>query len=139
MLYTVIINDHSFDLPKKTLAVTEKLENVIRTDTRAGVSLREKYKVTYDCVANLIGPENAAEAIGATIDDCDVNDITLAFRMIVDAYNKPLEDYKTDRSAGNLNRLPLDKLMTLVEAAKQVNKLEEAGHKKESGPLQVVK
>ena len=68
-----------------------------------------------------------------------MNDITLAFRMIVDAYNKPLEDYKTDRSAGDLNRLPLDKLMTLVEAAKQVNKLEEAGHKKESGPLQVVK
>ena len=138
MLYTAIISDHSFDLPKKTLPVVEKLENVIRTDTRAGVSLREKYKITYNYVANLIGLENAAEAIGATIDDCDVND-TLAFRMIVDAYNKPLEDYKTDRSAGDLNRLPLDKLMTLVEAAKQVNKLEEAGHKKESGPLQVVK
>ena len=139
MIYTVIINDQSYDLPKKTMAVTEKLDNVVRTDNRAGVSIRDKFKVTYDCVADLIGQENAAEAIGPSIDECDLNDITLAFRRIVDAYNKPLEDYKTDKSAGDLNRLPIDKLMTLVEAAKQVNKLEETGKNGNSGPLQVIK
>lgn len=139
MVYTVIINNQSYDLPKKTLAITEKLEKVIRTDTLAGVSIRDKFKATYDCVADLIGPENAAEALGASIDECDMNDITLAFRMIVDAYNKPLEDYKADRSVMDLNRLPIDKLMTLVEAAKQVNKLGEAGKGSNSGSLSVIK
>lgn len=127
MIYTVIINDRSYDLPKKTLAVTDKLEDVVRTDTRAGVPLREKYQKTYGCICELIGAENAAEAFGATsIDVVDVTEITLAFRKIVDAYNKPLEDYKMERSMGDLNNLPLDKLMTLVEAAKQVNKMEAA-------------
>lgn len=139
MIYTVIINNQSYDLPKKTLAITEKLENVVRTDTRAGVSIRDKFKATYDCVADLIGPGNAVEALGASIEECDLNDVTLAFRMIVDAYNKPLEEYKADRSAVDLNRLPIDKLMTLVEAAKQVNKFEEAGKNNNSGPLQVIK
>ena len=130
MVYTVIINDQSYDLPKKTLAITEKLENVVRTDTRAGVSIRDRFKATYDCVADLIGRDNIAEAVGASIDDCDVNDITLAFRKIVDAYNKPLEDYKTERGMSELNSLPLDKLKTLVDAAKQVNQLEASAQRK---------
>ena len=139
MIYTVIINNQSYDLPKKTLAITEKLNDVVRTDNISGVSIREKYKKTYDCIADLIGPENVSEALGASIDDCDVNNITLAFRMIVDAYNKPLEDYKADRNYNDLNRLPLDKIMALVEAVKQVDKLEASGNKNNAGPLNAVK
>lgn len=139
MVYTVIINNQSYDLPKKTLAITEKLENVIRTDTRSGVPLREKYKATYDCVADLIGRENIVEALGASIDDCDVNDITLTFRKIVDAYNKPLEDYKTDKGLSELNSLPLDKLMALVDAAKQVDKLGTSARKNGPGQYSVIK
>lgn len=139
MDYTVILNDRSYDLPKRTLAVMDKLEDVIRTDTRAGVSLRDKYRKTYDCVADLIGRENAAECIGATLDDCDVNDITLAFRKIVDAYNRPLDDYNNAKGLGEINNLPIDKLTTLVEAAKQADKLTQGRPNGSPGALSVVK
>ena len=41
MTYTVIINDRSYDLPKKTLAITEALDQTAKVD-ELNISTREK-------------------------------------------------------------------------------------------------
>ena len=43
MVYTVIINDRSYDLPSKTLKVVEEMERVSKIDEQKGLSIREKY------------------------------------------------------------------------------------------------
>ncbi len=131
MTYTVIINGRSYDLPGKTLAVTEKLDDVVRTDRTPGVSVREKFQKTMNCLIDLMGRDSVEDALGsADIDSVDVNDITLAFRMIVDAYNKPLDDYTRAQGAGALAQLPIDKIVALADAAKQVSQMEAAAKKK---------
>ena len=131
MNYTVIINDRSYDLPGKTLAVTEQLEAVLRVDHASGASLREKFQKTMGCLVDLMGREAVEDALGsADIDKVDVNEITLAFRKIVDAYNKPLEEYNTSQGLGALAQLPIDKILALADAAKQVSQMEAAAKKK---------
>ena len=131
MNYTVIVNDRSYDLPGKTLAVTEQLEAVIRVDRAAGASLREKFQKTMGCLVDLMGREAVEDALGsADIDKVDVNEITLTFRKIVDAYNKPLDEYNTAQGLGALAQLPIDKILALADAAKQVSQMEAAAAKK---------
>jgi len=120
MIYTVIINDRSYDLPKKTLQVTEMLDKTAEVD-KLKISTRDKYKRVLDCIVNLIGSENTAEALGSTdLAELDLTEITLTFRKIVDAYNKPVQDYVNASGLGALNGFPIEELTKLADAATKV-------------------
>ena len=127
MIYTVILHNHSYDLPEKTLAITEKLDNAAGVDQMAGLSTREKYKVVLGCIVDVLGAENVKEAIGSCkVEEVDLNDITLTFRKIVDAYNKPLQEYSMNANRADLESLPLDQITALAEAAKSVSAMQAA-------------
>lgn len=127
MIYTVILHNHSYDLPAKTLTITEKLDNAAGVDQMAGLSTREKYKIVLDCVVDVLGADNVKEAIGSCkVEDVDLNDITLTFRKIVDAYNKPLQEYSMNANRADLESLPLDQITALAEAVKSVSAMQAA-------------
>ena len=120
MIYTVIIDDRSYDLPKKTLAVTEMLDKAADVD-KLKISTRDKYKRVLDCIAAILGQENTAEALGSTdLNELDLTDITITFRKIVDAYNKPVQDYVNASGFGALSSFPIEELTKLATAATQV-------------------
>ena len=120
MIYTVIIDDRSYDLPKKTLAVTEILDKAAGVD-KLKISTRDKYKRVLDCIVAILGPENTAEALGSTdLNELDLTDVTLAFRKIVDAYNRPVQDYVNASGLGALSSFPIEELTKLANAATQV-------------------
>ncbi len=120
MIYTVIIDDRSYDLPKKTLAVTEMLDKAADVD-KLKISTRDKYKRVLDCIEAILGQENTAEALGSTdLNELDLTDITITFRKIVDAYNKPVQDYVNASGFGALSSFPIEELTKLATAATQV-------------------
>jgi hypothetical protein len=120
MIYTVIIDDRSYDLPKKTLAVTEMLDKAADVD-KLKISTRDKYKRVLDCIVAILGQENTAEALGSTdLNELDLPDITITFRKIVDAYNKPVQDYVNASGFGALSSFPIEELTKLATAATQV-------------------
>lgn len=120
MIYTVIIDDRSYDLPKKTLAVTEMLDKAADVD-KLKISTRDKYKRVLDCIVAILGQENTAEALGSTdLNELDLTDITITFRKIVDAYNKPVQDYVNASGFGALSSFPIEELTKLANAATQV-------------------
>lgn len=131
MIYTVIINDRSYDLPKKTMAVTEELEKTAKIDEVKNLSTREKYKKVLDCVVSLIGTDNVKEALGSIdINEVDLSDVTIAFRKIVDAYNKPVQDYNMANSLSSLDSLPIGRLTELANATTQILSAAEAAESK---------
>lgn len=131
MIYTVIINDRSYDLPKKTLAVTEELEKTAKIDDVKNLSTREKYKKVLDCIVSLIGADNVKETLGSTdINEVDLSEVTIAFRKIVDAYNKPVQDYNMASSLGSLDSLPIGRLTELANATTQIISAAEAADSK---------
>ena len=43
MEYTVIINNQSYDLPKKTIKIMEDMEKVSKIDSVKGLGIRDKF------------------------------------------------------------------------------------------------
>lgn len=120
MIYTVIINDRSYDLPKKTMAITEKLDSTAQVD-ELDIPVREKYRKVLDCVLAILGKGATEEALGSTdLNEVDLSEVTIAFRKIVDAYNRPVQDYVNASGRGALEGMPLQEMTALANAATQI-------------------
>ena len=120
MIYTVIINDRSYDLPKKTLAITEALEQTAKVD-ELNIPTREKYRKVLECVIGLLGKEAVAEALGSTdLNEVDLSEVTIAFRKIVDGYNKPVQDYVNASGRGALDGMHIAQMTNQDNAATKI-------------------
>lgn len=117
MEYTVIIDGHSYDLPKKTVAVMEKMDEVLKVDSVRGYSVRQKFEKLYSFVKELVGDEAAKNMFGSdNLSEIDLSDVTLAVKKIVDTYEKPITDYDAAKSSGALDSLPIEKIIALGKA-----------------------
>jgi hypothetical protein len=121
MQYTVIINSRSYDLPKKTMKVVEEMDRVAQIDSVSGIGIREKFKALFDFISGIVGKDNAKEILGSDkLDEVDLSEVTLAFKEIMDAYEKPLEEYNAKRSLESLERIPIDKIVSLANVADKI-------------------
>lgn len=121
MNYTVIVNGHSYDLPKKTIAVMEKLEEVITVDSSKGMGIRDKFGVLHDFIVELVGEKGAKEILGAdNLSEADMSDVTLTVKKIVEAYDKPLKDYQMEQSRKALDGIPIEKIIALGNTAGKI-------------------
>ena len=74
-----------------------------------------------DCIISLLGKEAVVEAIGSTeLNEVDLSEVTIAFRKIVDAYNRPVQDYVNASGRGALDSMPIDQMTNLANAATQI-------------------
>ena len=111
MVYTVIINTRSYDLPKKTLNVVEKIDEIMKVDTVKGLSVRQKFEKLHDFTKAIMGEENAREAFGTdNLSEMDLAELTLAVRNIIDAYEKPISDYETQKAMKKFDAIPMKKI-----------------------------
>lgn len=119
MIYTIISDDmQSYDLPGKTLKVVEKIEELMKADTNKNLSIREKYKKLHAFVVDMLGKETAKEILGTEkLDDMDLSVLTITCKKIVDAYEKPIEEYSNNKMQQVLEDIPLDKVTELMKAA----------------------
>lgn len=121
MEYAIIVNEKSYDLPKKTLSVMEKLDEVLKVDTVKNLSVRQKYEKLHNFVKDTVGSENATEMFGSNnISEIDTSEITLAVLKIRDAYDKPIGDYNAERAQRKLEGLPVEKITQLVNGMNTV-------------------
>lgn len=118
MLYTVVANGKSYDLPKKTIGIANKLDEVLRTDSIRGLSVRQKYEKLHVFVKELIGEEGAKEVLGTdNLDDVDLSELTITVRKIVDAYEKPITDYQMEKNRDKIAGLPIKQIEAITKAA----------------------
>ena len=124
MTYTIISDDmQSYDLPGKTLKVVEKIEELMKADTNKNLSIREKYKKLHSFVIDMLGKESAKEILGSDkLDDMDMSVLTITCKKIVDAYEKPVEEYSNSKMQQVLEDIPLDKVTELIKVAEMKDK-----------------
>ena len=122
MIYTIISDDmQSYDLPGKTLKVMEKIEALQRDDTRKDLSIREKYKKVHVFVVDILGKDVAKEFLGTDkLDEMDLSVLTITAKKIIDAYDKPLEDYNRSKVQQTIDEIPLDKVTELIKATDSI-------------------
>lgn len=126
MQYTVIMaNNHSYDLPPKTIKVVEELERIASIDNQKNLSLRDKFKAVFNSVAGFIGKENAIDLLGSdNFEEVDLNEVTIAYQQIVDAYSRPTEEYKLNETIKAFDNLPIDRMVSLANAADKLKSIE---------------
>ena len=122
MIYTIISDDmQSYDLPGKTLKVMEKIEALQRDDVRKDLSIREKYKKVHTFVVDILGKDVAKQFLGTDkLDEMDLSVLTITAKKIIDAYDKPLEDYNRSKVQQTIDEIPLDKVTELIKATDSI-------------------
>ena len=118
MVYTIISDDmQSYDLPGKTLKVVEKIEDLSKADARKDLSIREKYKKQHAFVIDILGKEVAKEFLGGDkLEELDLSVLTITCKKIIDAYDRPVDDYNRSKVQQSLDEIPLDKVSELIKA-----------------------
>lgn len=125
MQYTVIINGRSYDLPKKTMNVVEEMDRCAKIDSVKNIGIREKFNQLYKFIKSLVGDDNAKEILGSeNLDEVDLSDVTLTFRKIMDAYQKPVSDYNMENARQALANLPIDKITNFANATNTIGVLD---------------
>lgn len=125
MVHTVIVNGRSYDLPKKTIGIANKLDEVLKVDAVRGLSVRQKYEKLHLFVKDVLGEENAKEILKTeNLDEVDLSELTITVRKIVDAYEKPITDYQMEKSREKLAGLPIKQIESIVGAANAAANME---------------
>lgn len=121
MEHTIIVNNKCYELPKKTVAIAEKLDNALKVDSIAGLSVKDKFKILHDFVKEMVGNENAAEMLGSEdLNEIDTSELAVIVLKINDAYEKPMNEYQAGRMQAKIASIPFDKLTSMTKAAQTV-------------------
>ena len=124
MEYTIIVDGRSYDLPKKTLSVMEKMDDVMKVDSVKGYSVRQKFEKIHRFIKDLVGDDNAKEILGSdNISEMDLSEVTLTAKKIIDAYDKPITDYDLEKSMRKIEGIPIDKIVSVANAAEKIVKM----------------
>lgn len=122
MEYTIIVNGKSYDLPKKTISVMSALDEVSRVDENKNLDLSQKYDRCHRFMKDILGEESCKEIFGSeNLDEIDLSEITLAVNKVIDAYEKPVNDYNQEKNMSKLNGVPFEKIIALSKAADKMN------------------
>ena len=122
MIYTIIAsNGQSYDLPAKTIAVMDSLNNILKID-QTDLGLKQKYQKILEFAVNVLGAEAVKEILGSDkVNDIDVGELELIILKIKAAYDKPIEEYRTEQLENSLEGIPTEKLLALTKAVNTIN------------------
>ena len=121
MEYTIICNRKTYSLPAKTISVMEKMEDVSKVDELTGLNIREKFEKCHTFLKEVLGEEKTEEILGSSdLEKMDLSDITLTINKIVDAYNKPIQDYQDEKMRKAFNGIPMEKIISMTKAAQSM-------------------
>lgn len=116
--YSLIVDRKTYSLPAKNIRVVEEMERVAQVDSIRGMSVRDKFNTILRFIIELVGEDNAKEIFGSTlVEEVDLSMVTVVFRMIVDAYNKPIADYNARKSDEIFASIPSDKIEKVTKLA----------------------
>lgn len=124
MEYTVFINNRNYELPKKTLDVVSRLDEVLKIDSVNGLSVRQKYEKLYEFMIFLVGREKVMEMFGSEdLDEVDLSELTIAVQKVADTYDKYVMEYGLEKSMKTLDKIPFQKLTTLTNTVQSMGKV----------------
>jgi len=121
MEYTVIVGGKSYALPKKTLTVMERLDEALKVDRVKGLSVRQKFEKLHGFMKDTVGEEKCREMFGSDdLEEIDLSELAVTVRKVLDAYERPVRDYDIEQGKNQLNRLPLEKIISMASAAEKM-------------------
>ena len=92
-----------------------------KSSAAEAAELLEKYKKVHVFVVDILGKDVAKELLGTDkLDEMDLSVLTITAKKIIDAYDKPLEDYNRSKVQQTIDEIPLDKVTELIKATDSI-------------------
>ena len=121
MTYTANFEGNIIELPDYTFNIADKLER--QESVNSGNSkLKDKCKSMYDLIIDLIGTELITTLLGK-FNESDPNRINILYLSIINAYNKPLQDFSESSVDDKINMEQIDKIVSLVSALEKAQNI----------------
>ena len=121
MTYTANFEGNIIELPDYTFNIADKLER--QESVNSGNSkLKDKCKSMYDLITDLIGAELITTLLGK-FNESDPNRINILYLSIINAYNKPLQDFSESSVDDKINMEQIDKIVSLVSALEKAQNI----------------
>lgn len=121
MTYTANFEGNIIELPDYTFNIADKLER--QESVNSGNSkLKDKCKSMYDLITDLIGTELITTLLGK-FNESDPNRINILYLSIINAYNKPLQDFSESSVDDKINMEQIDKIVSLVSALEKAQNI----------------
>lgn len=114
MGYAIVKDGETYDLPKYSMKIADKLESV-ENQSQKNVSFRIKCKARYDTVSELLGKEVVNTLLGK-FEDSDPNEINILYLNIIQEYNKPIEEHNSAAAKEKMNDIDIDKMTELLKS-----------------------
>lgn len=126
MEYTLQINNREYELPKKTLAVEEKIEKIKKLCKDSKITTRTQYENKLNFITEMVGEDNAKEIFESNdinIAEMDLGEIDAAYRGVLDGFARP--DRETVAKE-NLKVLGNPMIQQMLSIAEGMDKLQRA-------------
>ena len=105
MNYSIEFDGANYDLVPYSFVISDTLENVDAFN-EGTATVREKCKKMYELESEIIG-KDTFEADFGKFEDVDPNVLNILWLKIIDAYEKPLNDFQTERRSQTLDDVEL--------------------------------
>lgn len=116
------INGKTYELPKLTMAVNEKLEDYDEKETafkNEEIKASDLYREQYKLINDLLGETAVCEILqGDNIEEIDLTNLTLALMDIRKAYTDPITEKHLEDFRGTMGKIKGD--IELVKEMKNV-------------------
>lgn len=119
MNYSIEFDGANYDLAPYSFGISDKLEKVDAFN-EGTATVREKCKKMYDLESEIIGKDTFESDFGK-FEDVDPNVLNILWLKIIDAYEKPLTDFQTERRSQTLDDVEADKVLKVLETLGNVD------------------
>ena len=125
MEYTLIYRGNSYELPKFTKKVKDKIDRISEQNESPSIKDYDKYKGMYDFIREMIGAEAALEIFETDdIDEMDLNEIAVCFLGICSGYDKPVNEAKKEISDNKIDKEDMQMVLEVLRNAGNLKELE---------------
>ena len=119
MEYTLQIHNREYELPKKTLAVEEKIEKIRKLCKDPKVTTRTQYENKLKFITEMVGEDNAKEIFESNdisnIAEMDLGEIDTAYRGVLDGFARPDREAVAKENLKVLGNPMIQQMLSIAE------------------------
>lgn len=132
MIYTIIKDNVSYDLPPFTISVSEAMDKINAQNCNPSANKKTCYQGMIDFIVSEVGKENAEAILGCTdVAKVDLQEVHMCYLEIAKAYEKPLSDMREEEMREKLDNAELDKVLEFMKNIGNIDKLQNAATKQQ--------
>lgn len=123
-MYQLVFKNHAYNIPKYSLPVRSRMDRIDAENADTAVPQEQKYRNMYDFIRDQVGEQPAAEIFGTSVfEETDLNDITIAYLGICEAYDQPVAEARKKNALGKLSKKDRKMIMAVIRNADNLQSL----------------